>query len=107
MKIDLRNCKEGDILITSLGGVCEYLSPLDESDYFDHKIKYLHIPDDTIAIGDSCEGSRTHDGFVFRKNRIPKTDHDIVKVLTKKEAAKVLTLIPQARKLQELIADHQ
>jgi hypothetical protein len=44
---------------------------------------------------------------VFRKNRIPKTDHDIVKVLTKKEAAKVLTLIPQARKLQELIADHQ
>ena len=31
-------------------------------------------------MGDENYGSRTNDGFVFAKNRIPETDHDIVEI---------------------------
>ena len=75
-KIDLRTCEKGDILISSLGGKLRYIGPMEESDYMDHEVEYL---DPLLG-----NGTRTHEGFVFRKNRIPETDHDIVKIIKNK-----------------------
>jgi hypothetical protein len=33
-------------------------------------------------MGDENYGTRTHDGFVFAKKRIPQTDHDIIEVIS-------------------------
>ncbi len=71
--VDLSRCKRGDILISALGGKLEYIEPLPESDYFDHRVKYLGE--------DLGEGTRANDGYVFRKNRKPETDHDIVRII--------------------------
>ena len=72
MSVDLRNCKKGDILISSHGAKLIYLRPTTDTEYLDHVVRY---------IGEGLgEGTRTHDGFVFAKNRIPETDHDIVKI---------------------------
>ena len=73
MKIDLRTCKKGDILISSHGLKLEYLRPTKYPEYLDHKVRYL---DKNMG-----EGTRTHDGFVFKHNRIPKTDHDIIEII--------------------------
>lgn len=82
-KVDLRNCQEGDILMSVLGGTLRYLRPTTETEYLDHKVQYLHVPNSELdKLGD---GSRTHDGFVFAKNRIPETDHDIVMIIPKDE----------------------
>ena len=71
--IDLRKCKKGDRLISSHGEELIYVGPLPESHYYDHEVEYV----DPLK----GNGSRTHDGFVFRNNRIPETDHDIVKII--------------------------
>jgi hypothetical protein len=68
--IDLRNCKPGDKLLSKHGLILEYLGPLDESDYYDHEVKY---PDGSL-------GTRIHDGHTYRKNRLPE-DEDIVEIL--------------------------
>jgi len=70
MSIDLRNCKKGDILISKHGLELTYVKPLDKGAYMDHEVKY---PNDS-------HGTRTHDGFVYRTNRL-ETDHDIVKII--------------------------
>lgn len=75
MKIDLRTCKRGDILISSHGLKLMYLRPTNEGEYLDHKVKYL---DEHLG-----EGTRSHDGFVFPNFRIPKTDNDIVEIIRK------------------------
>ena len=79
-KVDLNQCKKGDILITSQGIEVEYVSktPWRNYTYLDHVIKYL----DPIY-GESNYGTRTNDGFVFQSNRIPETDNDIVEIIFK------------------------
>lgn len=72
-KVDLRNCKEGDILISALGGKLRYVRPTKDTEYLDHIVEYL-IPN---RMG---EGTRTHDGYVFAKNRMPEIDHDIIRI---------------------------
>ena len=69
--VDLRNCKKGDKLVSKHGLILTYVKPLSESDYMDHEVKYPN----------GSYGSRTHDGFVFRINRLPK-DHDIIEIIS-------------------------
>jgi len=78
-KVDLRDCKPGDILITRSGKTVEYVGPTEKGNYYDHVVKYND--------GHSY-GSRTHDGYVFRKNR-RDDDEDIIHVL--KEYKKTIT----------------
>ena len=75
-KVDLSTCKKGDILISALGAKLEYVKPLPENDFYDHEVKYVEDP----LRG---RGTRTNDGYVFKYNRIPETDHDIVEIIKK------------------------
>jgi hypothetical protein len=94
-KVDLRDCKPGDILITRSGKTVEYVGPTEKGNYYDHIVKYND--------GHSY-GSRTHDGYVFRKNR-RDDDEDIIHVL--KEYKKTITeaagISFEARKWGEII----
>lgn len=72
MEIDLRSCKEGDLLITKHGTKLKYLRPTTEGSYYDHEVEYLQK-----GLGN---GTRTHEGFVFRKNR-RSDDEDIVEII--------------------------
>jgi hypothetical protein len=76
--VDLNTCKKGDILISSQGMKLEYISktPWKGHTYLDHVVKY---PSDDF--GNSNYGTRTNDGFVFAKMRIPETDNDIVEII--------------------------
>lgn len=80
--IDLRTCEKGDILISSLGATLKYIRPTKDHEYLDHYVQYIRYADGTKP--KKCFGTRTHDGFVFKKKRIPETDHDIVKIIKKK-----------------------
>lgn len=71
MAVDLRECKAGDKLISSHGMTLTYVRPLPMDNFYDHEVRY---PDGSV-------GTRTNDGHVFRKNRIPETDHDIVEII--------------------------
>ena len=77
--IDLRFCKEGDILITSQGLKMKYLEPTLAGHSYDHHVQYLD--------GDykGSLGTRIHSGHVMRLNRNPETDNDIVKIIKKSE----------------------
>ena len=79
-KVDLNQCKAGDILITSQGIKLEYISktPWKHYNYLDHVVKYP-----TKDFGKNNYGTRTNDGFVFKNNRIPETDNDIVEIIFK------------------------
>lgn len=83
--IDLSTARPGDKLISSLGGVLEYVSttPWRQYTYLDHVVKYITIPGDRTVLGGSEYGTRTNDGFVFAHNRIPATDHDIIRIIRK------------------------
>ena len=74
-KIDLRECTPGDILISSLGAKLRYVKPLSPDNYMDHEVEYLEP--------NKGNGTRTHEGYVFRKIRKPEFDHDIVKIIKK------------------------
>lgn len=89
-KIDLRNCKKGDILISSQGAKLEYISPTPWGSYtyLDHVVRYL-VDKDGKSMGEENYGTRTHDGFVFSKHRIPESDHDIVEILESKPKIRV------------------
>jgi hypothetical protein len=78
-KVDLSRCVAGDILISALGAKLEYVSRTKNGEYLEHKVRYLVDPDGKPYPKDSM-GTRTNDGYVFRYNRIPETDHDIVKI---------------------------
>ena len=80
MEIDLNTCEKGDILISSQGARLEYISktPWKHYNYLDHVVKYLDK-----EFGKNSYGTRTNDGFVFAKNRIAETDHDIVEIIKK------------------------
>jgi hypothetical protein len=72
MDIDLRTCEEGDILITRFGRKLRYLKPTEKGHYYDHEVEYL---DEGLG-----NGTRTHEGWVFRKNR-RSDDEDIVEII--------------------------
>jgi len=74
-KIDLRTCTKGDTLISSLGATLIYVGPTEEGDYYDHIVEY--------SDPSKGKGSRTHEGYVMRHNRIARIDHDIVKIIKK------------------------
>ena len=82
--IDLRTCKKGDILVSSLGVTLQYIAPTpwEGYTYLDHVVKYL-IRADGTRFPKNSYGTRTHDGFVFASKRIPETDNDIVKIYHK------------------------
>lgn len=85
-QVDLRQCEEGDILISALGATLRYvgLSKRSTKKDYPHEVEYLYSPYGKFrGLGN---GDRTDDGYVFRKNRIPETDHDIVMVIKKKDA---------------------
>lgn len=67
--VDLSKCSEGDILISKHGLELTYLRPEQKGSYYDHRVRYE----------DGSEGTRTNDGYVFKRNRLPG-DHDIVEV---------------------------
>lgn len=83
-KIDLSMCKKGDTLISSQGAMLEYVcpTPWKHYNYLDHVVKYVEDKDGK-SFGDNNYGTRTNDGFVFKKKRNPETDHDIVKIIKK------------------------
>lgn len=70
--IDLRTCNAGDILISKHGTRLTYIKSLPDDDYMDHEVAY-----DDPRLGN---GSRTHDGFVYRKVRL-ESDEDIVEII--------------------------
>jgi hypothetical protein len=74
--VDLRTCKPGQKLRSKQGLILTYIGPTEAGSAYDHEIKYPPIPPYT----ESSRGTRTHDGFVFRKHRLPE-DHDIVEIL--------------------------
>lgn len=78
-KVNLSRCVAGDILISALGAKLEYVSRTKNGEYLEHKVRYLVDPDGKPYPKD-CMGTRTNDGYVFRYNRIPETDHDIVEI---------------------------
>ena len=70
MAVDLRTCKKGDKLLSSLGMILTYVGVLPALDYMDHEVKYP----------DGARGTRAHNGQAFRVHRKPETDHDIVAI---------------------------
>ncbi len=80
--VDLRECKAGDKLLSKHGWILEYVKPLPEGNYMDHEVKYP----------DGSNGSRTHDGFVYRKKRL-ETDHDIIQIIKKPIMETTITYI--------------
>ena len=74
--IDLRTCEKGDLLVSKHGLMLKYVQALPEENYFDHEVEYVGI--------DCGNGTRTHEGYVFRNKRLPE-DHDIVKIISWKE----------------------
>lgn len=75
MVIDLRQCTEGDILITARGVKMKYLEPTVRGHYYDHHVQFIE------GQWKGSLGTRTHSGHVMRYNRDPKEDHDIVEII--------------------------
>jgi len=69
-KVDLRTCEPGDLLVSRHGEYLTYVEPLPDEDYMDHRVMYSN----------GVYGSRTHDGYVYRKKR-EESDHDIVAII--------------------------
>lgn len=70
--VDLNTCKPGDMLLTKQLSVVEYVRKLPVGSFYDHEIRYLD--------GQRGNGTRTNNGQVFWKNRLP-TDEDIIAIL--------------------------
>lgn len=87
--VDLRNCKKGDILISSQGAKLEYVctTPWKHYKYLDHVVRYIEDKDGK-SFGEENYCTRTNGGFVFAKNRIAETDHDIIEIITENESLK-------------------
>ncbi|MFW5700757.1 MAG: hypothetical protein ACOCWM_03620 [Cyclobacteriaceae bacterium] len=77
-------CEKGDILISAHGAKLEYIcpTPWKHFNYLDHVVRYIEDANGN-SFGEENYGTRTHDGFVFAKKRIPEVDHDIVRVIKK------------------------
>jgi len=75
--VDLRKCKKGDLLISSLGGILKYNEQTKFDGCLKHTVNYLYPK--------TGNGTRSDDGFVFINKRQPETDHDIVKIVPKED----------------------
>lgn len=86
MKIDLRNCEKGDILISSHGAMLEYISPTPWQDYtyLDHVVKYVKRSDGSFFT-EGNYGTRTHEGYVYKNSRNPEVDNDIIEIIKPSE----------------------
>lgn len=74
--IDLRECKGGETLISTHGTKLTYICQLPEDNFYDHLVKYP----------DGSEGSRIHDGHVYRNaSRRMDVDEDIVEIVKEKK----------------------
>ena len=85
-EIDLRICREGDILISSQGVILEYISPTpwQGHTYLDHVVRFVEDQyGEKYNKVHSSYCTRTNDGFAFAFSR-SKTDHDIVKIYHKR-----------------------
>lgn len=67
--VNLNNCKPGDKLRTVHGTILTYVGP-SEWPRFPHRIMYP----------EGATGTRTDDGHVFCKNRLPE-DEDIAEII--------------------------
>jgi hypothetical protein len=76
MSVDLRTCKKGDKLISKHGMVLTYVGILPTGSYMDHEVLYPKCS----QFPKGASGSRSHDGFTYRQNRL-ETDHDIVEIV--------------------------
>ena len=90
MAVDLSTCVYGDLLISSHGTKLKYIRPTNPNlmEYLDHVVEYLeNIKVDSPEgrteerYTKGSQGTRTDDGFVFKFNRKPETDHDIVEII--------------------------
>jgi hypothetical protein len=83
-KVDLRNCKKGDILISSQGAILEYVSPTPwkHYNYLEHVVRYVKDKNGK-RFRKNTYGTRTHCGFVYANNRMADVDHDIVEIIHK------------------------
>lgn len=83
-KVDLSKCKKGDVLISSQGAKLEYVAPTPwkHYTYLDHVVRYVSDKYGN-SFGKENYGTRTNDGFVFKNNRVPDTDNDIVEIIKK------------------------
>jgi len=84
-KVDLRKCEKGDVLVSALGAIYHYEREIDKENpedwsmsYYDH-LTHEITADGKVNVKSHC--TRTHDGYVFKMNRIPETDHDIVLIV--------------------------
>ena len=69
MKLDLNQCKPGQKLKSVHGMILTYITKGNDLD-FPHIVSYPN----------KSTGSRTDDGQVFRKSKMPE-DHDIAEIL--------------------------
>jgi hypothetical protein len=83
--IDLSTCTAGDFLISSHGTILEYVgkTPMHGLTYLDHVVRYRVDKDGKFSFPNNSLGTRTNDGFVFRSNRIPESDEDIILIIPK------------------------
>lgn len=90
MVIDLSTCEKGDLLITSQGTILKYIckTPWGNYTYLDHVVQFIvdDLGNDVNEYNDTNHTTRTNDGFAFAKNRIPETDHDVVKIIRLKDS---------------------
>ena len=73
-EIDLSKCVAGQRLISTHGEIMTYVSSLGVEYGYEHRIMYSN----------GSLGTRTNDGFVYKKNRLPG-DHDVAKILPMRE----------------------
>jgi hypothetical protein len=73
-KIDLRECEEGDILISQHGVILQYIR---DRKYFPHEVKYLY--DNKLL---NLHTSRLHNGCIFKNDKLGK-NHDIKRIVKK------------------------
>jgi hypothetical protein len=78
--VNLNTCENGDILIGSHGAILEYVGRTTSDQYLDHVVHYITNSNGFRYSVDNI-GTRTNDGFVFKNNRIPETDEDIVQII--------------------------
>jgi hypothetical protein len=71
MSFDMNQCKPGDKLISTHGVILTYVEKKEEPD-FPHIVRYPEGEEFKGSLG-----SRTEEGYVFDKRRLPE-DHDII-----------------------------
>jgi hypothetical protein len=84
--VDLRECEEGDILISQHGVILQYVKH-NKGDYYPHEVKYIY--DDGLT---ETYGSRLDDGYCYKNKRL-ETDHDIKRIVKKEVFKRYLRIL--------------